>query len=88
MRCARRRFGDVSEAVTAVVKHGSRVVRKLSVIWYSVATDGTNPQNALQPVHLAGHLAKRVADLSLHQYDMSFCERLLKEHGSRFLRRI
>jgi hypothetical protein len=28
---------------------------------------------------------KKLADLSLHQYDMSFCERLLKEHGSRFL---
>ena len=85
MRCARCRFGDVSEAVAAVVKHGSRVVRKLSVIWYSVATDGTNPQNALQPVHLAGHLAKCVADLSLHQYDLSFCERILKTYSSKFV---
>ena len=66
-------------------EHGSRVVRKLSVIWYSVATDGTNPQNALQPVHLAGHLAKRVADLSLHQYDLSFCERILTTYGSKFV---
>jgi hypothetical protein len=85
MRCARRNFVDVSAAVTAVVKHGSRVVRELSVSWYTVVTDGTNSHNALQPAQLSGHLAKRVADLSLHQYDLSFCERILKNYGSRFV---
>ena len=30
-------------------------------------------------------MAKRVADLSLHQYDLSFCERILKTYGSKFV---
>ena len=59
--------------------------REWSVGWYSVATDGTDWHDALQQVQLAGHIAKRLADLSLHQYDMDFCERLLKEYGPRFV---
>lgn len=59
--------------------------RVWSVSWDSAASDGTDWHNALQSAQLAGHKAKKLADLSLHQYDMSFCERLLKEHGSRFL---
>ena len=59
--------------------------RVWSVGWDSVASDGTDWHNALQPVQLAGHKAKKLADLTLHQYDMSFCDRLLKEHGCRFV---
>ena len=59
--------------------------RVWSVSWDSAASDGTDWHNALQSAQLAGHKAKKLADLSLNQYDMSFCERLLKEHGSRFL---
>jgi len=61
------------------------VKRQWSIGWYSVATDGTDWHGALQGVQLAGHIAKRVADLSLHQYDMDFCARLLKENGARLV---
>ena len=58
--------------------------RKWSVGWASVASDGTEWHSGLRQGQLAGHKATQVADLSLHQYDMGFCERLLKEHGARF----
>jgi hypothetical protein len=60
------------------------VTRVWSVSWDSVASDGTDWHNALEAVQLAGPKAKRIADLSLHQYDMGFCERLLTEHASKF----
>jgi hypothetical protein len=60
------------------------VTRVWSVSWDSVASDGTDWHNALEAVPLAGPKAKRIADLSLHQYDMGFCERLLTEHASKF----
>ena len=57
--------------------------RVWSVSWDSAASDGTDWHDGLQSGQLAGHKAKKLADLSLHQYDMSFCARLLGEHTSR-----
>ena len=62
-----------------------RVLRQWFVGWYSVATDGTDWHDALQQVQLAGNIAKRVADLGLHRFDMDFCGRILKEYGSRLV---
>lgn len=62
-----------------------RVLRQWSVDWYSVATDGTDWHDALQQVKVAGHTAKRVADLGLHRSDMDFCARILREYGPRLV---
>jgi hypothetical protein len=86
MRFTRHEFGDVSKATTATLKHGDQDVRVWNVHWYPVASDGTDWHNALQSAQLAGDLATSVADLSLHQYDINFCERILKEYGSKFVR--
>jgi hypothetical protein len=59
--------------------------REWSVGWCSVASDGTDRNDALQHAQVVGPTAKRIADLSLHQFDMGFCERLLKEHGPKFV---
>jgi hypothetical protein len=59
--------------------------RQWSVGWDSVATDGTDWHDALQQVQLAGKIAKRVADLGLHRFDMAFCERILKEYSHRLV---
>jgi hypothetical protein len=59
--------------------------REWSVGWCSVASDGTDRNDALQQAQVVGRTAKRIADLSLHQFDMGFCERLLKEHGPKFV---
>jgi hypothetical protein len=61
------------------------VERSWSLNWASVASDGTEWHKGLRQAQLAGHKAKRVADLSLHQYDMGFCERLLQEHGPKLV---
>jgi hypothetical protein len=55
--------------------------RNWSVSWAPVASDGTERHKGLRHASLSGHKAKRVGDLSLHQYDMGFCKRLLQEHG-------
>jgi hypothetical protein len=76
---------DVSKALVVTVKRGNEDVRAWSTIWYSVASDGTEWHNGLTQVHLTGRIAERVAALSLHHYDMSFCERILKEHHPKFV---
>jgi hypothetical protein len=93
MRFPRHEFPDVSKATTGTLKHGDQDVRVWNVHWYPVASDGTDWHNALEAAQLMGGfvsesvglLATRVADLSLHQYDISFCERILKEYGSKFV---
>ena len=67
------------------MKRGDQDVRVWSVTWYPVASDVTDWHNALQSAQLAGDLVKAVAALGLHQYDISFCERILKEYGSQFV---
>jgi hypothetical protein len=84
-------IGDLSKAIEVRVKRGDQDIRAWSVIWYPVASDGKYPvasdgtPTTLQQVQLGGRLADRVAALSLHQYDLSFCDRILKEYGSRFV---
>jgi hypothetical protein len=44
-----------------------------------VASDGTDLHNALRAGSLTGPIAADVARLSLHHFDISFCQRILKE---------
>lgn len=82
----RIQIADVSNAGPVVtVKHGDAVYRVWSTIWYSVASDGTAWHDALHTGYLTGPAASNVAALSLHHFDMSFCERVLKEHRDKFV---
>ena len=59
--------------------------RRLYVSWETVASDGTEWHKGLRSAAVSGHKAKRVADLSLHKYDIGFCKRLLHEHGAKIV---
>jgi hypothetical protein len=82
----RIQIGDVSNAgPVGTVKRGDKDVRSWSTIWYSLASDGTGWHNGLHTGYLTGPIAARVAALSLHHFDISFCQRILKEHQLKFV---
>jgi hypothetical protein len=76
---------DISKAVVLTVKQGDKDVRAWSTFWYSIASDGTDWHDALKQAQLTGPIAQRVAALSLHHFDISFCDRLLEEHRPKFV---
>jgi hypothetical protein len=79
-------FDDVSSAGTVgTVKRGDKVVRVFTAICYDVASDGTDLHNALRAGSLTGPIAAHVAALSLHHFDISFCQRILKEYHLKFV---
>jgi hypothetical protein len=78
--------GDLSNALTTTVKRGDKEVRAWSVIWYSLVSDGVAADDG-RAAHLWGPIAARVASLSLHHFDISFCERVLKEHHPKFVKK-
>ena len=79
-------IGDVSNAgPVGTIKRGDKDVRVWTNIWYYVASDGTDLHNALRPGYLTGPIAARVAALSLHHFDISFCQRILKEYHLKFV---
>ena len=82
----RTEFDDVSNAGTVgTVKRGDKVVRVFTAICYDVASDGTDLHNALRAGSLTGPIAADVARLSLHHFDISFCQRILKEYHLKFV---
>lgn len=82
----RIQIGDVSNVGPVVTaKLADKEVRAWSVLWYPLASDGTDWHNALKQSQLSGPIAKKVATLSLHHFDISFCERILREHSSKFV---
>jgi hypothetical protein len=89
VRTADRRvqIGDVSNAgVVGTLKRGDKDVRVWTTIWYSLAPDGTDWwHNALRTGYLTGPIAAHVGELSLHHFDISFCERILKEYQLKFV---
>ena len=79
-------FGDVSNAgPVGTAKRGDKVVRVWTNVWYPLVSDGTGLHNALRPGYLTGPIAARVAALSLHHFDISFCQRILKEYHLKFV---
>jgi hypothetical protein len=82
----RIQIGDVSNAgPVGTVKRGDKDVRVWTAIWYDVASDGTDWHNALRTGYLTGPIAARVAALSLHHFDISFCQRILTEYQLKFV---
>lgn len=82
----RLRIGDISNVgPTVTIRRGHNEVRVWNVIWYLLASDGTDWSNTFQTGYLTGPVAQRVAALSLHHFDISFCERILNEHHSKFV---
>jgi hypothetical protein len=83
----RIQIGDVSNAGTVVtVKRGDKDVRVWTAIWYSLAPDGKDWwHSALRTGYLTTPIAAHVAALSLHHFDISFCERILKEYQLKFV---
>jgi hypothetical protein len=83
----RIQIGDVSNAGAVVtVKRGDKDVRVWTAIWYSLAPDGTDWwHSALRTGYLTTPIAARVAALSLHHFDISFYERILKEYQLKFV---
>ena len=79
-------FDDISNAgPVGTAKRGDKVVRVWTNIWYDVASDGTDWHDALRTGYLTGPIAARVAALSLHHFDISFCQRILKEYQLKFV---
>ena len=76
---------DISKAVVVTVKQGDKDIRAWSTLWYSLASDGTDWHDALNQAQLSGPIARRVEALSLHHFDISFCERILEEHHAKFV---
>jgi hypothetical protein len=82
----RIQFDDVSNAgPVGILKRGNKVVRVWTNIWYDVASDGTDLHNALRTGYLTGPIAAHVAALSLHHFDINFCQRILKEYHLKFV---
>jgi hypothetical protein len=83
----RIQIGDISNAGPVVtVKRGDKDVRVWTYIWYSLAPDGKDWwHNALRTGYLTGPIAADVAAKSLHHFDISFCERILKEYQLKFV---
>jgi hypothetical protein len=59
--------------------------RRWLVCFDTVASDGTEWHKGFRSAALSGHKARIVADLSLHEYDMGFCKRMLHEYGARIV---
>jgi hypothetical protein len=87
VRTPRIRVGipDISKAVVVTVKQGDNDVLAWSTIWYSLASDGTDWHDALKQAQLSGPIAQHVEALSLHHFDISFCERILDVHHAKFV---
>jgi hypothetical protein len=84
-RSYRIELKDVSNSEKITIKRNDEDYMVRSVLWYPVVSKDIDPTNNFpNQVQLAGKLAKHVADLSLHHFDISFCRRILKEYGSRF----
>jgi hypothetical protein len=83
----RIQIGDVSNAGgCGYPQTGDKDVRVWTTIWYSLAADGTDWwHNALRTGYLTGPTAARVGALSLHHFDISFCQRILKEYQLKFV---
>ena len=81
----RVKIPDISKAVLLTVKQGDKDVWAWSTLWYSLASDGTAWHDALQQAQLSGPIARRVETLSLHHFDVGFCERILEEHRAKFI---
>jgi hypothetical protein len=79
-------IGDVSNAgPVGTIKRGDKDVRVWTNIWYPLASDGTGWHNALRTGYLTGPIAAHVAALSLHHFDISFCQRIMKEYHLKFV---